>query len=370
MRAARFHGRRDIRVESDVPVPIPDGSRNEVLIEVEWCGICGSDLHEYTDGPTHIPRHPNPHPLTGGVLPVTLGHEVCGTVKAIPCPNQATSHLSVGQPVMIDPRIVCRSCTACSSSNSQGCPKLGFLGYSGGGGGGFSEYMAVEARMVYPLPGSVSLDDAPIIEPLAVAYHAVKKSGFDDSRLQGSAALVVGGGPVGVAVIIALRAKGVRPIILSEPTLRRRKENQGLVDAVINPVEVGVGDKCRELTDGRGVDLAFDCAGTPRALEGMFDALRFQGTFVNVALWGQSIPIPFPGFFFKEIHVTGSAVYNDEDFKEVIDLVGKGKFVGFEKMVTSRIILEDLPKMGFDELLNNRDEHIKILVTPKAKLIK
>jgi (R,R)-butanediol dehydrogenase/meso-butanediol dehydrogenase/diacetyl reductase len=116
-----------------------------------------------------------------------------------------------------------------------------------------------------------------------VATHAVRKSGFDDYH--GKNILVLGGGPVGLAVIFVLKAFGVGNIIVSEPTIKRQEQTAKFVDVVLNPREIKIGDKCRELTDGKGVDIVFDCAGImPGLMDGM-DALQRGGTYVNVAGW-------------------------------------------------------------------------------------
>ncbi|OAP58748.1 chlorophyll synthesis pathway protein BchC [Fonsecaea erecta] len=354
MRAARFYGNRDIRVED---VPIPKAGPGECLVEVEWCGICGSDLHEYAAGP--ILMSPV-DPKTGEARPLIFGHEFCGTLKSVP----EGSKLQVGQAVMVDPHCICRSCASCAAGDDHVCPKLGFLGGSSGRGGGLSEYVAVEEVHCLPLPANVSLDDAAVIEPLVVCHHAAKAAGMD---LQGRNVLILGGGPVGAALMAVLRAHRVGMIMLSEPTAKRKEQAKAIVDRVIDPRTESVGDVCRELTGGKGVDVVFDCAGVLPALEAGFDALKRTGTFVNIAVWEKPIQLPFLQFFFKEIKVLSSCCYNDQDFKEVMELMAKGAFPGYEKMVTSRISLEDAGPKGFEELVNHKDDQIKILISPKIR---
>ena len=212
-------------------------------------------------------------------MPVTMGHEFCGRVSKV----TPDSHFRVGQPVMVDPRIFCSNCHACSMGDTNICSSWGFLGYNSDSGGGYSEYVAVDEELCHILPDSVPLSEAALIEPLTVARHAVRKSGFDDYRSKNI--LILGGGPVGLAVIFVLKASGVGKLIVSELTAKRKEQTAQFVDVVLNPKEVKVGDKCRELTDGKGVDIVFDCAGILPGLNDGMDALRKGGTYVNVAGW-------------------------------------------------------------------------------------
>lgn len=345
MKAARYHARRDLRVEN---VEIPEIRDGQVLIEIEWCGICGSDLHEYLvgtqqfsrilkgdtrfntlTGPSVIPRKESPHPLTGAVLPVTMGHEFCGRVSKV-APN---GKLKVGQPVMVDPRMFCSNCHSCSVGDTNVCTQWAFLGLQSQDGGGYSEYVAVNEDMCYVLPDSVPLSEAALIEPLTVAAHAARSSGFDSYH--GKTILVLGGGPVGIAVMFVLKAKGVTKLIVSEPTAKRQEQTAKFVDVVLNPREVKVGDKCRELTDGKGVDIVFDCAGIMPGLKDGMDALRRGGTYVNVAGWETEVSrayrwtasmltvfqciVPMQHFMLKEIIFRASMAYTEKDFKETVE---------------------------------------------------
>jgi threonine dehydrogenase-like Zn-dependent dehydrogenase len=228
-------------------------------------------------GPMVIPKKGAPHGLTGEVLPVTMGHEFCGRISQAP----KGSDLKVGQAVMIDPRLYCHSCHPCSTKATNACDKWGFIGLSGGGGG-FSEAVAIDADLCYPIPESM-LEYATLIEPLTVAWHALKASGF--KTFKGKTALIVGGGPVGIALIFALRSWNVDKVFVSEPTVTRRKQNAEFADEVFNPIKQKVGDECRSQTDGRGVDVVFDAAGIEAGIKDGMDALKRNGTYVNVAGW-------------------------------------------------------------------------------------
>jgi len=188
---------------------------------------------------------------------------------------------------MVDPRLNCQTCPACTAGTSNLCENWGFLGLNGGGGGGagFSELVNVQSRMCHVLPDDVDLNSAVLIEPLTVARHALAASGIEDfSKLT---VLVLGGGPVGLAVLYNLRAKGVGRVFVSEPTARRSAmvKDLGLAEAVFNPVTGDVPGDCKAKTDGRGVDVVFDCAGIPAGLKAGMEAVRVRGVYVNVAGW-------------------------------------------------------------------------------------
>lgn len=193
------------------------------------------------------------------------------------------SPLKVGQAVMVDPRIYCKSCAQCESSDTNACRTWGFIGLHGDGGAGFSETVAVDPSMCYVLPDSVPLKFAALIEPLTVACHALNKSGVQD--FSDHSVLIIGGGPIGIAMVFYLKARGVGKLIVSEPALERRRQVSELVETVLDPTKDNIADKCRTFTGSKGVSIVFDCAGVQRGLDSGMDALRYGGTYMNVAGW-------------------------------------------------------------------------------------
>lgn len=188
---------------------------------------------------------------------------------------------------MVDPRLYCRTCKPCKARQDHRCEKLGFMGYHTGGG--FAESILAEECMLYPLPDNVPLENAAVIEPLAVAVHGVKQTGVKDWADKN--VLIVGAGPVGVAMMVTLQGFKPKQMIVSEPALIRRKQVSSMTNLIINPLAENVADKCLELTDGEGVDVAFDCAGVPASIEGTFNALRRGGLYMNMAVWEQPVCI-------------------------------------------------------------------------------
>jgi (R,R)-butanediol dehydrogenase/meso-butanediol dehydrogenase/diacetyl reductase len=213
-----------------------------------------------------------------------MGHEFCGRIKSV---SSGSSKFKPGQAVMVDPHVGCRGCLSCTAGNDHVCRTLAFMGFSGGTlGGGLSEFVAVDEDHIYALPENVSLEYAAVIEPLVVGHHAAKMAAVD---LTGADVLIVGGGPVGLAMVSVLRAHDVSKILLSEPTAKRWRHAKDAVDRVIDPKSEDVGTVCREATGNKGVDVVFDCAGVQPGLTAALDALKHTGTLVNVAMWEQPV---------------------------------------------------------------------------------
>ena len=143
---------------------------------------------------------------------------------------------------------MCGSCSACKAGRSHCCQTLGYIG--GTTGGGYGERVAVDEHRLRPLGPNIPLEYAAVIEPLAVVHHAVKETGIRDWK--DKTVLVLGGGPIGFALLLDLQAHGATNVIVSEPALIRREQVSEFAQAVINPVEEDVGDRCRKMTGGQG----------------------------------------------------------------------------------------------------------------------
>jgi threonine dehydrogenase-like Zn-dependent dehydrogenase len=216
-------------------------------------------------------------------MPVVMGHEFCGHIRQLP--EDYRGILAVGQPVMVDPRVSCRICNICKEVSTNFCPIIGFFGLNGQGGG-LSETVAVDVDMCYALPEAADLGLAALIEPLSVARHAVRVSGLTDlSKIR---VLILGGGPIGQAVALTLKIEGALEVIVSEPAELRREQIKHMADAVIDPRIQDVVAKCQNITGGSGIDLVFDFAGVPPAMNAAFNALKIRGTYVNVTVAWQS----------------------------------------------------------------------------------
>ncbi|GAB6936232.1 (R,R)-butanediol dehydrogenase [Calditerricola yamamurae] len=349
MKAARWYNARDIRVEE---VEEPKVEKGKVKIKVEWAGICGTDLHEYAAGPIFIPVK-DPHPLSGDKAPVILGHEFCGRVVEV---GEGVTKVKEGDPVVVEPILRCGKCPACLKGKYNLCEQLGFHGLSGGGGG-FSEYTVVDEYMVHKMPEGLSFEQGALVEPAAVALHAVRMSKLKP----GDKAAVFGTGPIGLLVIEALKAAGVAEIYAVEVSKERLQKAKELgATAVINPREEDPVQKLHELTGG-GVDVAFEVTGVPTVLQQAIDSTSFEGETVIVSIWEKEAGIQPNNIVLKERNVKGIIAYRDI-FPAVMELMKRGYFPA-EKLVTKRIKLEEIVTEGFETLMNEKDQ-VKILVKP------
>jgi (R,R)-butanediol dehydrogenase / meso-butanediol dehydrogenase / diacetyl reductase len=351
MKAARFYGPGDIRIDD---ISEPQVRPGTVKVEVEWCGICGTDLHEFLEGPIFAPAEGAPHPLTGETVPITLGHEFAGVVHEV---GDGVNDVRVGERVVVEPYIICGRCDACEQGRYNVCQSLGFVGLSGYGGG-FSQFVVAERRWIHPL-GDLGTDVGALVEPLAVAYHAVRLSGAQPNH----SALVFGAGPIGLVTTAALRAAGVEQIIVVEPAdVRKAKAPGAGADHVIDPTGTDVVAEVNELTQGRGVDVSFECAGIDAVLKTAINSTRAGGTCVNVAIWGHEASVAMNDLVFREIRLLGSLAYAG-DHPATIEMIASGKVDPYQ-FITGRIGLDDIVTNGFDELINNKEENVKILVHP------
>ncbi|MDF2051592.1 2,3-butanediol dehydrogenase [Arthrobacter sp. Cr_A7] len=351
MKAARFHGREDVRIED---IPEPELRAGAVKIDVAWCGICGSDLHEYLEGPIFVPAPGHPHPLSHEDAPVTMGHEFSGTVSEV---GEGVEGLAVGDNVVVEPYFVDDECDMCQAGSYHLCRKMGFIGLSGGGGG-LSEKIVVDKRWVHPI-GGIPLDEAALIEPLSVAHHAVERSGVK----AGDVALVGGSGPIGLLTAAVLKGMGVTTIVSELSQARKEKAtSSGVADHVLDPSREDVPARVLELTGGTGADVAFECAGVNAVLDTMLDATRPGGVVVNVAIWGAPATVDMQKLVLKEIDLRGTIAYV-RNHPAVIRMVQEGK-VDLKPFITGRIALENLVEQGFDTLINHKDTVVKVLVHP------
>ena len=354
MRALRFHGNRDVRVDD---IPVPELRPGWVKIRNAFCGICGSDLHEYLVGPKNAPTQP--HILTGEQLPSILGHEFAGTIEELG-EGLESSHLKPRQKCAIFPVLGDRTCYWCQRDISGMCPKWGFLGYSGYGGG-MAEYICVDAHDVYPVPESMSLEIAALVEPLAVGWHGVKL-GFPTPDA-GDSALVLGAGPIGIAVILCLRAHGIKTIIVSEISeLRSEQAKDAGATHVLNPLTTDVVEESKRLTDGLGCHVALECAGVQASFDTALYGVRGKGTIVNIGVFEKDVTFSPNIINRRSLKYIGSNVYSRVEFQEVIDAVADGRIERPERMITGRISLEEGVEKGFEALIKEREKHVKILI--------
>ena len=351
MRAAVYYGAHDIRVED---VQGPTGLRpGEVRIEPAFVGICGTDLHEYAEGPIVIHRD-EPHPLTGTTLPQILGHELSAVIREL---GPGVTDLMVGDRVAVNPVLSCGTCVYCRSGEAQVCPF--FAGYGlNATWGGLADEGVVQASMCTVLPESVSLKQGAVVEPAKVAGYAV-----DRARVRaGGSVLIMGGGPIGVLAALYAHAMGVATIIVAEPNPARRARVDALgIATVVDPVADDLAGIVLAHTHGLGVDAAIEAAGKEPALIACIDAVRPRGVVVQAALHTKPVSFDPMPLSLKDATMEFTWCFKVHDWQRTVDLIATGTFP-VEKSVTSTIRLEDVATKGFDALLDPRGDDVKILI--------
>lgn len=357
MRAALWYGKKDVRVEeAEMPRVVP----GSVKIKVKWCGICGSDLHEYLSGPIFIPVG-KPHPLSGQSAPVILGHEFSGEVVEI---GTGVTKLMVGDRVAVEPIVACGKCPACLEGKYNLCSSLGFHGLCGSGGG-FAEYTVFPERFVHKLPDTMSYEQAALIEPMAVALHSVRMAGFKT----GDTALVLGAGPIGLATIECLKAAGAKlVVVLQRKSVRQEYAKRSGADYVLDPAEVDVAAEVKRLTDGVGADAAFETTGAKAGFDAGLAAIKFDGILVVTSIWEGETSFNPNVLVFSEKRIVGTIAYRHE-FPATIAQMADGR-IKAEGYVTAKVHLDDIVEKGFGALTGpEKKRHVKILVTPDRSLL-
>lgn len=339
MRAALLHGNRALSVE-DVPEPRP--APGDVVIEVAYTGICGTDLHEYASGPMF--SRP----------PVVLGHETAGTVVEV---GAEISSVRVGARVTVIPMDFCGKCHYCRHALYHLCEAPGWIGFTRNGA--FARYVAVPARLAVPVPDAVPLDVAALTEHFTVAFHAMRRAGLKI----GERVLVLGAGPVGLALLQCAAAAGAGEVLVTESSARRARTALALGAAeVLDPASADVVERVRDRTGGIGVDIVFDAAGNQSAVEQGLAALRKQGRFASLCSWDRRAEIDMNRALLSEHDIRFVFGYDMfDDFPGVLSLMARGVLEA-GRQITARIPLDNILDKGIHALLASRDEQVKILV--------
>lgn len=348
MKAAVFYGEKDVRIED---VKEPEVTAGKVKVAVSWTGICGSDLHAYHHG---LGVSYEEHPLSGRKVPLIIGHEFSGTVTEI---GEGVTNVTVGDNVAVEPNLHCGECESCRKGNYHLCElsNAGFIGLADDGG--FAEYTVADAKYFHKLPDGVSLEEGALVEPTAVAFHAVRKSGLK----VGESAAVFGAGPIGLLTLLCAQAAGASEtfvVDVSEERLQKAKELGATY--TINPMEEDAVEKIMAIT-GNGVAVAFEAAGAQPTVTSALKSLKKQGTLLVIAGFAGEITIDPNALLFNEINIEFSLAYANE-FPEVLKLISEGR-LDVKQVITKKIDLDSLVEDGL-ELLTEDKSQAKILVRP------
>jgi len=344
MKAAVWHGVKDVRVEE---VELKPTKSNEVVVRVAYAGICGSDLHEYLEGPVFIPVD-QPDELTGGQAPLTMGHEFSGVIEKI---GADVTQYKVGDHVSINPTITKGNVP----DDVDVYDGYSFIGLSTDGG--FTSHVNVPEDSLYRLPEDFSMKLAATIEPTAVAVQAVKEGGL---RF-GEKVVIFGAGPIGVLVAAAAKAAGATKIVavdLSEVRLNKALE-MGATD-IVNPSQVNDTVAAIKNIIPGGADVSFEVAGVQPTFEQAIDATRPRGTMVIVSIFARPITFNPMQLMNAVVKLTTTIAYSKETFQQTVDLVSSGQ-IDVAPVITDTIELDDIVTDGFESLTHDKSQ-AKIIV--------
>ncbi|HZT22007.1 MAG TPA: L-idonate 5-dehydrogenase [Verrucomicrobiae bacterium] len=325
MLAAVLYARRDIRLENR---PRPQWQSGMVLLRVRRAGICGSDLHYFEHGrcAAFVPTRP-----------FVPGHELTGEVVAA---ADDVPTLKPGMRVTVNPTRPCGFCDYCKVGRINLCRRITMLGSASTvppTDGAFAEFIAVHADQCHALPPEISDGAGALMEPFAVAWHAVKRAGC----VGGKKILVLGGGPIGLLVALTARAFGAAPVALSEPAAARRQVALKLgAEAALDPTTPDWPARTRQMA-GDGFDFIFEASGSPSAFRLAFDFVRPGGTVVQIGTLGTAdVPLPANLVMNREIQFIGSFRYGHV-FDEAIQMVASGR-VNLQPLVSDVFPLEKI----------------------------
>lgn len=329
-------GRTDFFTRA-VPAPAAD----EVIIHIKASALCGSDLHIFKAKHPSVP------------LPATIGHEFSGDIIAM---GADVTALCIGQRVTAEPCVACGTCDACRHGEYGSCDQLSFIYRRGDGA--MADYITVKAASVFPLPETLTYEAGALIEPLAVATHAVRRA---DVRL-GETVLVLGAGAIGLLVAALCKRMGAKEIIVSDFSAFRL--DMAMTLGATRTVNPGKGESLEqavaEATNGKGVDQAFECVGREETLTSAIHLLRKKGQATVVGIFEQP-PASFPitRMVTHELRLQGSQGYC-WDFPVALQMAGQ---IDLARLVTHQFPLDEL-QTALEVASDRTQNSVKVILKP------
>jgi len=336
MKAVVSHGVKDFRLEER---PRPDVGKHDVLVDVHFCGICGTDIHMY---------HGTWELKTG----CTPGHEVSGIVKAV---GPEVTGFAPGDRVGMDPGITCQVCEFCRSERPGLCEnRCSMYHYKGGG---FAAYTSIPETQVYHIPDGMPLEWAAFLEPASCCVHGAERADIKP----GQSVAVLGGGAIGLMLMQLAVISGASKVIVSEPQAKRRQVAESLgALKTIDPAGENAVEAIKDASNG-GVDVVFESAGLPQTVAQCFEVVRPGGKIILFGVNNPETRVEFKPYqvFRQELSVLGSLLSHDA-CPRTMDLLAS------EKLQVQPLISHTLPLSKFMDGLrmHEQQEGIKILVTP------
>jgi len=339
MKAAVWYGGKDIRIED---VPKPEVKSGEVLIRVRSVGICGSELHAYEG----VSRRRKP--------PLIMGHEFSGEVAEI---GRDVEGLDVGNRVVVDPLIRCGACEQCLRGQGNVCRNMRLVGLHTCGA--FAEYVPVEAANCHELSDSLTFEEGSMVEPLAVAVHAVNRTPVK----LGDVVVVVGAGIVGLMALQAAKAAGAGRVIVTDVLDYRLNFAKSIgADFTVNPRVENLADRISELTHGRGAEVALEAVGLEATVRDAMSVLSRGGRLMILGMLADKMTLDILDAVVNELEIKGSYCYTSEDFKRALSLI-KDQKMNVRPLITNVLHLDEAAR-GFELLHQKTEGVLKVLLKP------
>jgi 2-desacetyl-2-hydroxyethyl bacteriochlorophyllide A dehydrogenase len=312
---------------------------DEVRIKVHYCGICGTDYHiAKGDLDARIAEFPR-----------VIGHEASGEIVDT---VENVSDWKVGDRVVVRPLAVCGTCEECKSGNENVCRNVKYLGIEGEGA--FQKLWTVDKSILHRCPDNVDFKEAALVEPLAVCAHAIKRSEIKP----GEAAVVIGGGPIGIMTALLLKEKNVN-VLVSEIDSGRRENCSELGIDTVNPAETDLSKKVDEITGSLGVTVVFEASGSQAGLDVAPGLIKPNGRLVTIATYSRKMELDIRQLHYRQIKLVTTRAYQKDDFEYVLSLMEQKKLPA-ERLITKVVSLGNLKE--FLEKSISGNTNIKVLV--------
>jgi (R,R)-butanediol dehydrogenase/meso-butanediol dehydrogenase/diacetyl reductase len=344
MKAAALKGSRTMDL---IDLPDIDPAPGMVKLRVAFCGICGSDMHEY--------ESENPPRALGFMQPV-MGHEFSGEIVAV---GEGVSGIDLGRHAVGNPGPGCGSCRYCAAGRENLCRSgaVGGIGYLLAGA--YAEYVTMPERSVVVLPEGADLRACALTEPLAVARHSLIQGGYRPDELL----VVAGAGPIGLLTVIAARHMGGTRIVVSEPLAGRRVAAEAVgASQIVEPAKLV--ETVLSLSEGNGADISVDASGLPIGIASCVDATARGGRIVLAGVGEQPYSLDILRSIINEYTYIGVLGYTRDEFTETAMMIARRE-VDVSPVISEVVAVEATPD-AFARLSEGRDALRKILVSPDA----
>lgn len=323
-----------------IDVPIPDLMENQVLVKIMRIGICGSDIHVYH----------GKHPYTN--YPVTQGHEVSGKIEKI---GSNVQGFKLGDKVTIQPQMVCGKCYPCTHNKYHVCDNLKVMGFQTTGTA--SEFFAVESEKVIKLMDEMTYEQGAMIEPCAVAVHAVLKGG----NITDFNVLVLGSGPIGNLVAQTAKAFGAKAVMITDLSdFRLGVAKEVGINFTINPTRVNLLEEIIKTFGPSKADLIIECVGANETIDDAIKNARKGTDIIVVGVFGDKPTIDLGSVQDRELRVIGNMMYQTDDYVKAIELV-QSKKISLEPLMTTHFPFEDYDK-AYKFIENKKDKVMKVFI--------